>query len=84
MRTASDVVRGRQLVSGDEREDFVGDAEECVGLRLLAQDGEAGLELGRLDVGDEAPLEAGAQAVLQAGDGLGRRLEPARAGGRTI
>ena len=47
-------------------EDLVGDALEVLGLGLLAEDGEAGLELGRLDVGDEAPLEAGAQAVLEA------------------
>ena len=33
--------------------------------RLLAQDGDAGLEVGRLDVADQAPLEAGAQPVLE-------------------
>ena len=53
-------------VGGDEREDLVGDAAEVLGLGLLAEDGEAGLELGRLDVGDEAPLEPGAEAVLEA------------------
>ena len=40
-------------------------------LGLLAQDGEPGLELGRLDVGDEAPLEPAAQPVLEGGDGAG-------------
>jgi hypothetical protein len=42
-----------------------------LGLGLLAEDREPGLELGRLDVGDEAPLEAGAEPVLEARDGLG-------------
>ena len=37
-------------------------------LGLLAQDGEARLEVGRLDVGDEPPLEPRAQAVLERGD----------------
>ena len=32
---------------------------------LLAQDRDAGLEVGRLDVGDQAPLEPGAHAVLE-------------------
>ena len=53
-------------VGGDEREDLVGDAAEVLGLGLLAEDGEAGLELGRLDVGDQAPLEPAAQPVLEA------------------
>ena len=57
-------------VLGDEGEDRVGDAVEVLGLGLLAQDGEAGLELGRLDVGDQAPLEAAAQPVLDGGDRL--------------
>jgi hypothetical protein len=39
---------------------------------LLAQDGDAGLEVGRLDVGLQAPLEAGAQPVLQGRQLLGR------------
>ena len=47
-----------------------GDAAEVLGLGLLAEDGEAGLELGRLDVGDQAPLEPGPEAVLEAGDRL--------------
>ena len=32
---------------------------------LLAQDGEPSLEVGRLDVGDEAGLEPGAESVLE-------------------
>ena len=63
-------------VGGDEGQDLGRDPAEVLGLGLLAEDGEAGLELGRLDVGDEAPLEAGAEAVLEAGDRL-------RAPGRT-
>ena len=59
-------------VGGDERQHLGRDAAEVLGLGLLAEDGEAGLELGRLDVGDEAPLEAGAEAVLEAGDRLRR------------
>ena len=59
-------------VGGDEGEDFGRDAAEVLGLGLLAEDGEAGLELGWLDVGDEAPLEPGAEAVLEGGDRLRR------------
>ena len=51
-------------------EDFVGDAAEVLGLGLLAEDREPGLELGRLHVGDEAPLEPAAQAVFERGDRL--------------
>src|SRR5438046_2076636 len=36
------------------------------------EDREAGLEVGRLDVSDEAPFEAGAQAVLEGRNLLGR------------
>ena len=40
-------------------------------LELLLQDGQAGLELGGLDVGDEPGQEAAAEPVLEGGDGLG-------------
>jgi hypothetical protein len=43
----------------------------CLALCLLAEDGDAGLEVGRLDVGDEAPLEATAHPVLEACQVLG-------------
>jgi hypothetical protein len=43
-----------------------------VGLDLLAQDCDAGLEVRRLDVGDEPPLEARAEPLLQGRD-LSRR-----------
>ena len=42
----------------DELEDVVGHAD-VVHLRFLAQDGDAGFQLGRLDVCDETPLEPG-------------------------
>src|SRR5690606_5352196 len=45
-----DVVRGREPFAGS----------------LLAEDRDAGLEVRRLDVRDEAPLEPGPQAVLEA------------------
>ena len=45
---------------------------EPLGLGLHPQDREAGLELGRLDVGDQAPLEPGPQPVLEARDLLRR------------
>ncbi len=53
-------------VRRDEREDLGGDAVEPLGVGLLAEDREARLELGRLDVGDEAPLEAAPEPVLDA------------------
>ena len=53
-------------VVGDERQHVVGDAVEVLGLGLLAEDREARLELRRLDVGDQAPLEAAAEPVLDA------------------
>ena len=40
--------------------------------RLLAEDRDARLELGRLDVGDQAPLEPRPQPVLQRLEALGR------------
>jgi hypothetical protein len=50
---------------GEVQGDLVGDRDAVV-LGLLAEDGDAGLEVGRLDVGDEAPVEAGDQSVLHA------------------
>ena len=41
---------------------------------LLAQDRDAGLQLRRLDVGEQAPLEARTHAVLEAGQLLGRQV----------
>src|SRR5581483_9207492 len=61
-------------VARDEAEHLVRDATEVLGAGLLAEDRESGLELGWLDVGDEAPLEARAQAVLEGGDRLRRAV----------
>ena len=49
---------------GDELQDLRRRAHALL-RRLLAQDRDAGLEVGRLDVADQAPLEAGAQPVLE-------------------
>ena len=49
---------------------------DAVELHALAQDGQARGEVGRRDCGDQAGLEALAQAVLEG-------LEVARAAGRT-
>ena len=58
-------------VGGDEGQYLGWDPAEVLRLGLLAKDREAGLELGRLDVGDQTPLEPGAQPVLQRGQLLG-------------
>ena len=57
--------------AGDQLENVVGHVEP-VHLRLLAKDRDAGLEFGRLHVGDEPPLEPGAQAILEGRQLLGR------------
>ena len=57
----------------DVLEDLVGHLEP-LGLRLLAEDRDAGLEVGRLHVGDQAPLEPAAHAVLEAGEVLRRHV----------
>ena len=63
------------ILRGDELE-HVGRRGEPVLRGLLAQDRDPGLEVGRLDVGDQAPLEPVAQPVLE-GDSscLGGRSE---------
>lgn len=43
---------------------------ERLALRLLAQDRDTGLEVGRLDVGDQSPLEAAAHAIFETGQVL--------------
>ena len=62
----TDVVRD---VRGDELHDVGGDRRGHL-LGLLAEDGEPGLEIGGLDVGDQAHLEAAAQPVLERRDGV--------------
>ena len=41
---------------------------DVLGLRLAVHDRHAGLDVGRLDVGDEAPFEPGLDPLLQVGD----------------
>ena len=45
-----------------------------LGLGLLLQDGDLGLEIRWLNVGDQAPLEARAQAVFEVGELFGRTV----------
>ena len=58
---------------GDEFGHILGQVE-VEKLRLALDDGHAGLEIRRLDVGGQAPLEAGAQTLFQALDLLGRAV----------
>ena len=60
-------------VGGDEFECFVG-YEDPVAFRLVAKDCQTCFEIRRLDVGDEAPLEAPAQAFFECGDGVGHTV----------
>ena len=64
-------------VAGDLRcdvlEHLVGD-EQALGLSLFAKDRDAGLEVGRLHVGDETPLEAAAHAVFEPGEVTRRHI----------
>jgi len=57
-------------VAGDELED-IGRHRALIALGLVAQDGQTGLEVGGLDVGDQAPPEATAQPVLERRNGIG-------------
>src|SRR5205814_4565754 len=54
----------------DEAQDLFGDEARVV-TQLRVEDGEPRLEVRRLDVGDEPPLESRAQPVLEGGDLLG-------------
>ena len=54
----------RSMRSRDELQHVAGHGQPVL-RGLLAQDGDARLQLGRLDVGDQAPLEPGAHAVFQ-------------------
>src|SRR6185437_8516788 len=58
-------------VGGDVESDVGGKSDPLL-LRLFLQDGYLGLQIGRLDIGNQAPLEAAAQAVLNLGQFLGR------------
>ena len=59
--------------AGDEVGHVVGEPHP-VDLGLLLEDRDPGLEVGRLDVGDQAPLEPGAQALLDLRDLLRRAV----------
>ena len=58
--------------AGDERQELGVADLDLVVLHLLAQDRDARLQVGRLDVGDQPPLEPRAQALLERRD-LARR-----------
>ena len=60
-------------MGGDELEDIVGDLL-VLAQGLGAQDGQAGLEVGRVDLGDEAREEPAAQPVFEGLDRLGRAV----------
>ena len=53
---------------GDEREHLLVVDVDPVDLHLLAQDRDARLEVRRLDVGDQPPLEPAAQPLLERRD----------------
>ena len=64
-------------VAGDPRRDeFEGVRGDgaAITLRLVAKDREPGLEVGRLDVGDQAPLETTAQTFFERGDRIGHPI----------
>ena len=58
----------------NEGQHFVGHVLEPFRLGLHPKNREAGLELRRLNVGDEPPFEAGAQSILEPGNLLRRAV----------
>ena len=61
-------------VGGDARGDVLQDVEgqvEALGGALAGEDRDAGLQVRGLDVSQQAPLEAGAQALVEPTEGLG-------------
>src|SRR5215470_6866465 len=60
-------------VGGDEQRDIGGQGYFFL-LGLLLKNCDFGLQVRRLDVGDQAPLEATAQAILDLGQFLGRTI----------
>ena len=62
-----------EILRGDELEHVVGHRQPLLG-GLLAQDRDPGLEVGRLHVGDQAPLEPAAHPLLEAAELLGRQV----------
>jgi len=60
-------------VLGDELEDVVG-KDATMELCLVAEDGDAGLEAGCVEARHEPPLEAGEEALFEAGEFLRRAV----------
>ncbi len=60
-------------VRGDEQR-HIRRQLHLLALRLLLQDGDLGFEIGRLNVGDQAPLEARAQPLFNLGKLLRRTI----------
>ena len=62
-------------VGGDARGDVLQDVEgqvEALSSALAGEDRDAGLQVRGLDVGQQTPLEPGAQALIEPAQGLGR------------
>ena len=60
-------------VRGD-KERHIGGQVHLLAFGFLEQDGDLGFEIGRLNVGDKAPLEARAQTLFDFGELLGRAV----------
>ena len=61
----------------DRARDVFGDVVgqvDALAVRFFLQDGDLGFEIGHLDVGDQAPFETRAEALLNRGDFLGRAI----------
>ena len=59
--------------AGDVFGDVIRQAHSLA-FRLLLQNGDFGFEIGRLDIGDQAPFETRAQPLLNGGNFLGRAI----------
>ena len=62
-----------EIRAGDELQHVVGGAHPLLD-GLLAQDRDTGLEVGRLHVGEQAPLEPAAHPLLEPAEQLGRQV----------
>src|SRR5690606_39571974 len=59
-------------------------SDVCSSDLLLAQDGDAGLQVGSLHIGDQTPLEAAAHAVFEAGQLTWRHIAGDRSEERRV